>query len=125
MQCVTSLPVASTAGGNRTARRNLEYRQEKTRSASRAAGLSVSCWDWLEAVHSNVARVARCLDTNVRTGTRAFQKPGVLRGIRAEALSLSHLTVFTTRTINIHAFWINLLSQCEGKITRWTTTVKL
>ena len=58
MQCVTSLPVASTAGGNRTARRNLEHRQEKTRSASRAAGLSVSCWDWLEAVHSNVARVA-------------------------------------------------------------------
>jgi hypothetical protein len=43
-----------------------------------------------------------------------FTAMRVLRGFRAEALSLSHLTWDTTMTVRFHIFWITLLSSVEA-----------
>src|SRR5208337_1429513 len=80
---------------------------EKTRRALRQRVLPVSCWDWPEAVHSTwpqrtrlpiMLRISRARGPSNSTAFR------VVRGFRAEALSLSHLTWDTTWTINLHIF---------------------
>ena len=54
----------------------------------------------------------------------ADTKPAVLRGIRAEALSLSHLTWDTTMTVRYHIL-DQPPFQCSCKLTPWDVGVKL
>src|SRR5271157_1547200 len=100
------LPQVKARGGPRgAARPSLQQHTaaiEKTRCAPRLRVLPVSCWDWPEAVHSMWPQ---------RINSTAFE---FCEEIRAEALSLSHLTWDTTRNINFH-IWITLLSSVEAK----------
>src|ERR1017187_5836969 len=67
--------------------------KEKTRRAHAPGGpFRLAVWDWLEAVHSWWPQ---------RINSTAFR---VMRGFRAEALSLSHLTWDTTVTFRFHIF---------------------
>ena len=82
---------------------------EKTRGVFvlRQRVLPVSCWDWPEAVHSTWPqriRIPITLEVHARSGPTNSTAFRVVRGFRAEALSLSHLTWETTWTINLHIF---------------------
>src|ERR1035441_1130364 len=79
---------------------------EKTRRAHAPGGpFRLAVWDWLEAVHSWWPQ---------RINSTAFR---VMRGFRAEALRLSHLTWDTTMTIRFHIFGSPSFPVCGESIT--------